>query len=84
MGVAVARRDRPHVGRMHHHRWSVSPVRDRQAKAGARLMPAPPWWPGAERKAFWGRMSDDRELIRFKVLMLTSLLLVAAMLDWVA
>lgn len=84
MGIAVARRDGTRAGRMHHHRWSVSPVRERQAKAGRRLIPAAPWWPDVERKAFWGRMMDDRELIRFKVLVLTSLLLLAAMLDWVA
>ena len=86
MGVAVARRDGIRGGRTHrtYDRWSVSPVRDRQVKAGMRLMPAAAWWPDVERKTLWGRMKDDRELIPFKVLLLTSLLLLAAMLDWVA
>lgn len=83
MGIAVARDGTP-AGRMHRHRWSVSPVHDRRATAGTRLMPAAPWWPDVERKTFWGRMKNDRRLIRFKVLVLTSLLLLAAMLDWVA
>ena len=47
-------------------------------------MPAAPWWPDVERRTFWGRMTDDRESVRFKVLVLTSLLLLAAMFDWVA
>lgn len=86
MGVAVARRDGTRAGRTHraYHRWSASPVRERQAKAEMRLMPAAPWWPDVERKTLWSRVKDDRELIPFKVLLLTSLLLLAAMLDWVA
>jgi hypothetical protein len=86
MGVAVARRDGIHAGRTHraYHRWGVSPARDRHVKAGMRLMPAAPWWPDVEQKTFWGRMKDDRELIPVKVLLLTSLLLITAMLERVA
>ena len=74
------------MGRTHraYHRRSVSPLRDRPVKTSTRFIPAAPWWPDVERKTFWSRMKDDRELIRVKVLLLTSLLLLAAMLDWVA
>ncbi len=86
MGLAVARGFGTRLGRAHRVDYGrrVSPRRDRQVEASARLMPTASWWPGIEPKTFWGRMSDDRELVRFKVLLLTSLLLLAAMLDWVA
>lgn len=86
MGVAVARRTGTRAGGAYRaYQWrSVSPVRDRQVTAGTRLIPAAPWWPDVERKTLWGRLKDDRELIPFKLLLLTSLLLLVAMLDWVA
>jgi hypothetical protein len=86
MGVAVASRTWTRAGRTRrvYHRRSVLPARDRQVKAEMRLIPAAPWWPDVERKTFWGRMQDDCELIPCKVLLLTSLLLLTAMLEWVA
>ncbi len=87
MGVAVARGFRTRAGLTHraYDRPSRSPLRaGRTVNASMRLMPAAAWWPDVERKTFWSRMKDDRELVPFKVLLLTSLLLLAAMLEWVA
>ena len=87
MGVAVARglRTRASLADCAYDRPSRSLRRGRQADASTRLVPtAASWWADVQRKTFWSRMGDDRELIRFKVLLLTSLLLLAAMLEWVA
>jgi hypothetical protein len=86
MGVAVARTTGTRTGRTHgaDHWRSIPPIRDRQITEGTRLIPAAPWWPDVERKTLWGRLKDDRELIPLKLLLLTSLLLLVAMLDWVA
>jgi hypothetical protein len=86
VGVAVAKKVGTRVGRTHgaSHWRSVSPVRDRQVEVGARLIPAAPWWPDVERKTFWSRFTHDREMIPFKVLLLTSLLMLAALLESVA
>jgi hypothetical protein len=43
-----------------------------------------PRWAVGERKAFWARFQDDRDLIRLKVVLLTSLVLLTALLEWVA
>ena len=45
--------------------------------------PAPHRLPD-DRRSFWSRLDDDRRLIRLKVLLLASLLLLAALLEWVA
>lgn len=86
MGVAVARglRTRASLAQCVYDRPSRSPRRGRRADACMRLVPTAAWWTDVQRKTFWSRMQDDRELIRFKVLVLTSLLLLAAMLEWVA
>ena len=86
MGVAVARglRTRTSLAPCAYDRPSCSPRRGRHADASMRLVPTAAWWADVQRKTFWSRMEDDRELIRFKVLLLTSLLLLAAMLEWVA
>ena len=87
MGVAAARGFRTRAGLT--HRAYDRPTRPlvgawREAHASARLLPAATWWPDVDRTGFWSRMNDDRELIPVKVLLLTSLLLLAAMLEWVA
>lgn len=86
MGVAVARGVRTRASLAHdaYDRSSRSTRRGRHVDARTRLVPTAPWWADVQRKPFWSRMQDDRELIRFKVLVLTSLLLLAAMLEWVA
>ncbi len=86
MGVATARNIRTRAGLTHraYDRPSRLPRAGRTSGAGERLVPAAPWWPDVERKTFWSRMKDDRELIPFKALLLTSLILLAAMLEWVA
>ncbi len=86
MGVATARNIRTRAGLTHraYDRPSRLLRAGRKAGASERLVPAAPWWPDVERKTFWSRMKDDRELTSLKVLLLTSLLLLAAMLEWVA
>jgi hypothetical protein len=51
--------------------------------AGAVIAPAMPWAPDV-RKTFRDRLHDDRELIGLKVVLLSSLLLLTAVLEWVA
>ncbi len=87
MGVAIARGFRTRAGRT--YRGYDRPTRrllrtPGRADASMHLVPTAAWWPEVERKTFWSRMKDDRELIPFKVLLLTSLILLAAMLEWVA
>jgi len=87
MGVAIARHIRTRAGLTYraYDRPSRPPLRaGRKVGASGRLVPAAPWWPDVERNTFWSRMKDDRELTSLKVLLLTSLLLLAAMLEWVA
>lgn len=86
MGVAVARglHTRASLAPRASDRRIRSRRRGGQTDPSPRLVPTAAWWVGAQRKTFWGRMEDDRELIRFKVLLLTSLLLLAAVLEWVA
>ena len=43
-----------------------------------------PQWPADERKTFWERFENDRDLIRLKVVLLTSLALITALLERVA
>ncbi len=86
MGVAIARRVRTNAGVAHragNRRQQPSP-RGHHVNPSSRLVPAASWWPHAERATPWGGMQDDRERIPFKVMLLTSLLLLAAMLEWVA
>jgi hypothetical protein len=54
----------------------------RAARVGA-YAPIPQWPPDA-RKTFWERFEDDRDLIRLKVVLLTSLALITALLERVA
>lgn len=87
MGVAVVRgSSRTRAGSL--YRLPVAPIRAVRrggpADPRARLVPAAPWWPHRQRKTFWTRMHDDRELIPLKTLLLTSLVLLAAVLEWVA
>jgi len=37
-----------------------------------------------ERRGVWDRMQDDRELVRFKIVLLASLVLLTAIAEWVA
>jgi hypothetical protein len=41
-------------------------------------------WPADAPKTFWERFEDDRDLIRLKVVLLTSLALITALLERVA
>jgi hypothetical protein len=41
-------------------------------------------WPADAPKTFWERFEDDRDLIRLKVVLLTSLALIIALLERVA
>jgi hypothetical protein len=43
-----------------------------------------PHWPADARKTFWERFADDRDLIRLKVVLLTSLALITVLLERVA
>ena len=86
MGVAIARRVRTNAEptrRAGDRRQSPWPY-ERHAKPSSRLVPAASWWPPAERATPWARMKDDREYIAFKAMLLTSLLLLAAMLERIA
>ena len=85
MGIAVARRVRTSAGCAHragnrrHQPWP----REQYVTPSSRLVRAASWWPH-ERVSPWDRLKDDRECIPFKVILLSSLLLLAAMLQWVA
>lgn len=89
MGVVAPRRSRVSRSARTAYRMRGRPlgraaVRGNPAAAPARIAPAMPQWPVDDRKSFWARLDDDRQLIRFKILLLTSLLLIAALLEWVA
>lgn len=43
-----------------------------------------PLWAADDRKGVWERLQDDRELIGLKVVLLVSLLMLTALLEWVA
>lgn len=85
MGVAIAKRVRTNAGvasRAANRRqrpWAY----EHNVNSRPRLVPAASWW-RAERATPWDRIKDDRECIPLKALLLTSLLLLVAVLEWVA
>jgi hypothetical protein len=88
MGVVAVRRAELRVSTHRPYRMSTSacarsasprlPGSDRSYTAS----PMPRWAVG-ERKAFWARFQDDRDLIRLKVVLLTSIAVLTALLEWV-
>ena len=52
--------------------------------AHAPIAPVWPQWIPNDRKTFWDKVRDDRELIGLKTVLLASLLLLTALLEWVA
>ncbi len=88
MGVTAARRFRMSGSIRRSYRM---PGRSRSATsrrtigiARASIAPGWPQWIPDERKTFWDRVQDDRELIGLKTVLLASLLLLTALLEWVA
>lgn len=86
MGVAIAKRVRTNAGVAHRagNRRQRPWAYEHNVDSRPRLVPAASWWPRAERATPWDRIKDDRECIPLKALLLTSLLLLAAVLEWVA
>jgi hypothetical protein len=89
MGVVAVRRAESRVSTHRPYRMSTSA---RARSASPRLpgssdrsyMASPmPRWAVGERKAFWARFQDDRDLIRLKVVLLTSIAVLTALLEWV-
>lgn len=90
MGVVAARRAKATMPRPLRaaYRMRRKAPRQRAARgiaspAGAAIAPAVPWAP-VVRKTLLERLQDDRELIGLKVVLLSSLLLLTAVLEWVA
>jgi len=90
MGVVAVRRSGTRVatsGRRSHRmstRYTDQSPSQRTLQAGRVRADVPiPHWPDA-RKTFWERFEDDRDLIRLKVVLLTSLALITALLERVA
>jgi hypothetical protein len=86
MVVAIAKRVRTNAGVAHRavNRRQRPWTSEHDVNRSPRLVPAASWWPRAERATPWDRIKDDRECIPLKTLLLTSLLLLAAVLEWVA
>jgi hypothetical protein len=88
MGVVAARRAGLRVSTRRPYRTSTpsctrsASLRLLGSDRSAVTSPMPRWAVG-ERKAFWARFQDDRDLIRLKVVLLTSLALLTALLEWV-
>ena len=84
MGVAAARGFRV-PGSIRRSYGSRGPASRRTRWIGrAPMAPAWPQWIPEERKTFWERVQDDRELIGLKTGFLASLLLLTAFLELVA
>ena len=91
MGVAAARRSRvrPAAAGRRAYRMPDRPA-GRFASQGIRgahhihVASPLPGWVADERKTVWARLQDDRDLIRLKVLLLTSLAVLTALLEWAA
>ena len=61
-----------------------SPLQQTLLTSRVRIDASMPQWPAETRKTFWERFQDDRDLIRLKVLLLTSLALITVLLERVA
>jgi hypothetical protein len=87
MGVVAARRAGLRVSAHQAYRTTSAYARSASPRlpGGERsyLATPIPRWAVGERKAFWARFRDDRDLIRFKVVLLTSLAVLTALLEWV-
>ncbi len=88
MGVAAARLSRtrtPGPARRAHAAGRRAPGRgSRRIAPGARPRighPSERWAP-AERTTLWDRLDDDRALMRLKIVLLVSLFLLTALLEW--
>lgn len=83
MGVAAARRSKVSGSRAYRTgpRRAVSRGPLGTARANIGLV----WSQGGvdERKSLWDRMNDDRELIGLKTVLVASLLVLTAILEWV-
>jgi hypothetical protein len=91
MGVIAARRSGLRIStpvRRLYRTSTSSSVRSASLRPlgsnGSHVASPMPRWAVGERKAFWTRFQDDRDLIRLKVVLLTSLVLLTALLEWVA
>jgi hypothetical protein len=88
MGVAAARRSRVSGSIRQPYRLAGDPrgAASRRTIGIARLSMAPEWakWIPARRKTFSDRVQDDGELIGLKTVLLATLLLLTALLEWVA
>ncbi len=90
MGVVAAQRSRTRASRLV-RRANRMPNRSfgraapQRTRGSARVrVPSIPPWAVEVRKTFWDRVRDDRELIGLKIVLLASLLLLTALLEWVA
>ena len=92
MGVAVVRRSgtraatraRRSYGLSTQHTGSRSSSQRTLRAGGVRAHAAIPQWPADEQKTFWERFEDDRDLTRLKIVLLTSLAVITALLERVA
>ncbi len=92
MGVAAVRRSgtrgaaraRRSHGLSTQHTGSRSASQRSLRAGGVRAHAVIPQWPADERKTFWERFEDDRDLIRLKIVLLTSLAVITALLERVA